>query len=84
MPQPDTPSGSIRSQFADDAEMLQLVQEFVGELPHRIEELNDAWREADAESLKRLAHRLKGASAGYGFAVLGEAAARLEATINDA
>jgi len=84
MSQPEIPSGSIHSEFASDAEMLELVQEFVGELPQRIEELNDAWHEADSESLERLAHQLKGASAGYGFGVLGEAAARLEATIKAA
>ena len=81
MPQEDPSVEPILSEFTDDNEMLELIQSFVDEMPDRISELEAAWRSADAETLERVAHQLKGASAGYGFAILGEAAAELEASV---
>lgn len=81
MQQQDPSATPILSEFASDSEMLELIQSFVDEMPDRISELEAAWRSEDAETLERVAHQLKGASAGYGFAIVGEAAAELEATM---
>jgi HPt (histidine-containing phosphotransfer) domain-containing protein len=81
MPDPANAGGPLKSEFAGDPEMMELVREFVQELPERISTLQCAWREANAELVGRVAHQLKGASAGYGFTPVGEAAANLEKAI---
>ncbi len=81
MPKPDSAGGPLKSDFAADPEMMELVREFVQELPDRISSLQTAWREANADVVQRVAHQLKGASAGYGFAPVGDAASRLEKAI---
>lgn len=81
MPDPANAGGPLKSEFASDPEMMELVREFVQELPERISTLQSAWREANTELVGRVAHQLKGASAGYGFAPVGEAAAKLEKAI---
>ena len=72
------PNGPIVSDFASDPEMGELVQLFVSELPQRVESLRDAWAHSQIDMLLRLAHQLRGASAGYGFPTIGRAAERLE------
>jgi HPt (histidine-containing phosphotransfer) domain-containing protein len=61
-----------------DPEMAGLVAAFVAELPDRMDAIESAWRQGRTEDLRRLAHQLKGASAGYGFPDLGHDAAALE------
>lgn len=68
----------LRSTFADDPEMRELIELFVQEMPARIRALEASWDERRTADLQRLAHQLKGASAGYGFHPIGAAAARLE------
>ena len=68
----------IFSPMSSDPNMADLVEEFVGQLRSRISSLEVAYAAADPESLARVAHQLKGASGGYGFDEIGEAAARLE------
>lgn len=66
------------SEFAHDPDMQELVGMFVDEMPERIRSLQDLWETRDLETLKRVAHQLKGASGGYGFMVVGKAAGHLE------
>ena len=78
MPTPQKPGGPLSSQFAHDPEMAELVEMFVSELPARMEALGTAWSGKNIADLTRMAHQLKGASAGYGFPTIGEAAGTLE------
>src|SRR5262245_35700326 len=78
MPTPSRPNDPLVSQFANDPEMAELVQFFVTELPARIEAMNTAWAGRNVDYLTRLAHQLKGASAGYGFPSIRSAAAAPE------
>lgn len=78
--QPPSP-GPIRSEFAADPEVADLVRAFVGEMPEKIERLKQTWQGQQIEEVRRLVHQLKGASAGYGFPQIGKAAADLERTI---
>ncbi|MCA9300475.1 MAG: Hpt domain-containing protein [Phycisphaerales bacterium] len=68
----------LQSEFAGDPDMDELVELFVTELPARIEALDTAWNSRDLEITTRIAHQLKGASGGYGFPTIGDAAATLE------
>jgi HPt (histidine-containing phosphotransfer) domain-containing protein len=68
----------VRSDFATDPDMSELVEMFVSEMPDRVAALREHFDRAELSEVQRLAHQLKGASAGYGFRVVGEAAADLE------
>lgn len=72
----------LRSEFADDPEMKELVEMFLDDLPDRVASVQSAWRERHLDDLRRLAHQLKGASPGYGFPAIGSAAALLERELN--
>ncbi len=68
----------LRSRFAGDADMVELVHEFVQELPARVEALGGFLRAAQFDDLKRSAHQLKGAAGGYGFPAISGSAAKVE------
>ena len=61
-----------------DESFADIVQEFVEALPNRVSEIEAALNGQDFNSLRTLAHRLKGSGGGYGYAILTEKAARLE------
>ena len=71
----------VRSVFADDPEMRELVELFVQEMPARVGALRASWQAQQIAEIERIAHQLKGASSGYGFDVIGDAAARLESPL---
>ena len=68
----------IFSSLSDDPDMLELVEEFVGNLQHRVQAIEQAVASNNPAELVRLAHQLKGASGGFGFEAIGTVAAALE------
>ena len=68
----------IRSDFAHEPEMAELIELFVSELGDRSDSIRNALASGEVELLVTEAHRLKGAAPGYGFTPIGEAAGRLE------
>lgn len=80
---PEQPRRPIRSMYADDPEMADLVEMFVSDLPARVDALRTAWHDGQVQILTRLTHQLSGASAGYGFPTIGEAARELETQLKD-
>lgn len=76
-------TGPIRSQFDSDLEMREIIRMFVDEMPQRLDALRTAWDASRADELQRLAHQLKGAAAGYGFPIVGDAAAELESALRN-
>jgi len=68
----------LRSRFAGDAEMVELVHEFVQELPRRVEALQGLLRASHFDELRRAAHQLKGAAGGYGFPAISDSAGNVE------
>jgi HPt (histidine-containing phosphotransfer) domain-containing protein len=74
----DPQQSPIRSEFAGDPEMKELIELFLTDLPVRIESLQAAHAAGNVAVLKRLAHQLRGASAGYGYPTLGFAAGAVE------
>jgi len=69
---------AIRSEFAGDPDMQEIIEMFVEEMPQRIRQLRESWVAGQFDTVKCVAHQLKGASGGYGFGVLGTAAGALE------
>ncbi|MBU6412875.1 MAG: Hpt domain-containing protein [Planctomycetes bacterium] len=74
----NSPQPRLVSDFAGDPDMQELVGLFVSELPDRVAKLNATWNQSQLGEVQRLAHQLKGASAGYGFPTIGDAAGKLE------
>jgi HPt (histidine-containing phosphotransfer) domain-containing protein len=68
----------LRSKYAHDPDMAELVRLFVDELPERLKAVSAAWEGQRLSDLKRLAHQLRGASGGYGYPTIGAAAGALE------
>ncbi|MEZ4407848.1 MAG: ATP-binding protein [Polyangiales bacterium] len=68
----------LRSEFADDPDMADLVVTFATELPSRADAMRAALAAGDHDALRTLAHQLKGAAGGYGYPELTDAAAALE------
>lgn len=63
---------------AEDPDLIDLVEEFVGTLGTRISDLQNALEQNDLDTLKSLAHQLKGAGGGHGYPILTEKSAVLE------
>lgn len=83
-PAPSHPEGGLtplRSRFADDPEMRELVLWFLGDLERRVGAIRSALDAHDASRLRMLAHQLSGSAQGYGFEEIGEAARRVESEI---
>lgn len=78
MAERDDFSDAVRSDLAGDPEMTELIQYFVSEMPERVRLIAECWRDRRLSDLRQVAHQLKGASAGYGFPVIGTAAKQLE------
>lgn len=78
----NTPENAITSTFAGDPDMNELIELFVGDLPDRVREVEQSWHNQKLSDLKRIAHQLKGASAGYGFPALGSVAGELEQALS--
>jgi HPt (histidine-containing phosphotransfer) domain-containing protein len=75
---PERPQNILKSELANDPEIADLVQEFVGELPQKVDAILKALGDGDAIRLRTLAHQLKGAAGGYGFPTIGVVAKRVE------
>lgn len=78
MPKLDQSHFSLDVNNADD---LELIEMFLGELPNRIDSLHESMKTNDFSQLNRLAHQLKGAAPSFGFDPIGSAAADLEERI---
>ncbi len=74
----------IFSSFATEAIYAPLLVEFVAELPMLVAEIESAVEQGNADEARRLAHRLKGAAATYGFPELASVAGALECAVRGA
>lgn len=68
----------LYSSMCDDADMVELIEMFVQEVPDRLAQLEQCLDQANWSELARFAHQLKGAGGSYGFPQLTPVAARLE------
>ena len=69
----------IASEFAGEADLAEITQEFVAGLPAQVQAMQDALGRGDLDDVKHLAHCLKGAGGSYGYACLTHESHRLEA-----
>jgi HPt (histidine-containing phosphotransfer) domain-containing protein len=76
-----TTHATLRSSFAGDPDMQELIQEFVSRLPQRAARMMELLRDQDIEQLRQTVHQLKGAGGGYGFGEITHRATDVEKTI---
>ena len=80
-PPGDMPLAPLRSEFANDPDMAELVEAFVTELPQRVQAVAAAFTSGNVDDMKRLSHQIKGAAGGYGYPTVGDAAAKIEMSL---
>jgi HPt (histidine-containing phosphotransfer) domain-containing protein len=78
---PAPSQGPLKSEFAGDADMRELVDTFTRELPEQVFKMNALLESQQVDELRRIVHQLKGAGGGYGFAPITADAARAESLI---
>ena len=76
-------SEPLVSEFSEDQDMAELVELYVEEMGERIASLERLWNEDELDDLRVMAHQLKGASGGYGFPSITDAAAELEGRLTE-
>ncbi|MCY2930673.1 MAG: ATP-binding protein [Planctomycetota bacterium] len=79
-PEPrERPPQAVRSEFADDQDLVDVIEAFVGLLPQRCQAMRETLGNNDLPTLAHLAHQMKGAGGSYGYPALTQAGAQLEA-----
>jgi signal transduction histidine kinase/CheY-like chemotaxis protein len=73
----------LASTLEHDEDMKEILQQFMRDLPDRSSAILRASEASDVDTLKRLAHQLKGSAGGYGFPGITEAASAVEQDISD-
>lgn len=74
----------LKSTLSSDPDMVELVEFFVQDMNERIDTIQNAAQENNVGQLRIVAHQLKGAATGYGFAPISRSAAALEKLIDSA
>lgn len=74
----------IYSIYANDPDMYELVAGFAERLPQQAAALQAAADQCDSDTIRHLAHQIKGAAGGYGFMPVSEQAASLESVAKKA
>lgn len=75
------PTDPIISDLSANADLIDIIEEFVDALPDRLTALASALESENFDELKHLAHQLKGAAGGYGFPAITRSASELESKI---
>jgi CheY-like chemotaxis protein len=68
----------IKSEFADDQDLREVLHAFVQQLPHRCREIREALNHNDIPTAQRLAYQIKGDGGGYGYPMLTQVGRELE------
>lgn len=71
----------IYSEFADDIEWRELLEDFVALIPQRVASIRTGMDAADVAGVRTVVHQLRGACGSYGFHTLTKPAALLESAI---
>ena len=74
---------SIASEYANDPDMREVIDEFVARLPLQVANIKRMLDEKNLDELRRAVHQMKGAGGGYGFAQITTFAAKAEQKVKD-
>ncbi|MDB5324410.1 MAG: luxQ 3 [Phycisphaerales bacterium] len=73
----------IASDYANDPDMREVIDEFVARLPVQVAGIKRMLDERNLDELRRAVHQMKGAGGGYGFAQITTFAAKAEQAVKD-
>ena len=76
--QEDQAGQVLQSEFTDDADLVEVIDQFVADLPGRVQQMREAVANGCFQDLQRLAHQLKGVGGSYGYPALTDAVKPLE------
>ena len=71
----------LRSTYADDMDMRELLEEFVASLAETSSRIHAGLEAEDGATVKQLGHQLKGAGGGYGYPEITDAGEQLESAV---
>lgn len=74
----------IYSSLANDADLLDLVEMYVEDVPEFIQNLTDASTRQAWDEVASVAHQIKGSAGGHGYDQVSESASRLDQACKDA
>ncbi len=66
------------SEFANDADMVEIIEMFLDGLEERVTSLDAVYGASDLNQLGSIAHQLKGAAGGYGYPIISRLACDVE------
>ena len=69
---------ALKSEFANDPDLCDIVTMFVDELPSRVDAIKTAFHKGDMETIRTMTHQLRGSAGGYGFTPIGDVAGEIE------
>lgn len=72
----------LRSEYADDPSMSEVIGLFLAGLPGTVQSALQAIEEGDQVRLRRIGHQMKGAGGGYGFPLLSDVGCALEQAVD--
>lgn len=73
-----SPQMLVSQLLLEDADLRDVVEEFVAGLQGRLEELRTAHQQHNFDMLTTLAHRLKGAAGSYGYPEISQLCSEME------
>jgi HPt (histidine-containing phosphotransfer) domain-containing protein len=71
----------IKSRFASDPRIMEIIPEFVDGLPSKVCTMMDYLENNDLDGVQKIVHQLLGACGGYGFTEVTEPARSVEQSI---
>lgn len=74
----DNEDERLISEFADDPDMAEIIEMFLGGLEERVTSLDSAFGTGNLTELASVAHQLKGAAGGYGYPIISSLAFDVE------
>lgn len=66
------------SEFANDPDMIEIIEMFIDGLDERIDSIENAFAQGNYSTVAGIAHQMKGAAGGYGYPTLSEMAFEVE------
>ncbi len=76
-------SNCIKSSFAGDSRIMELMPEFVSGLPGQVRKMIDLLERSNLPALQLVVHQLLGTCGGYGFAAVTQPARNVDQSINE-
>lgn len=79
----DGESPLVSEMLDDDPEIEEFIKGLVDDLPGRMEQIDQSYKDKDWDNLKQYLHKIKGTLGSFGYPQVSELAARMEIELKD-